>query len=89
MALVNVDIDLNDFDIDEIIDHLVRKLSRMKTQSPKEFQLIVEQFKNDLSVNLNVAKLPNKTLEDNFKHEHLFEIWDKYTSNQFEALLPK
>lgn len=82
MAYIEVDIDLDEFDVSDIVDFLERILSRNSKESDKK---IILQFIKD---NGGINSIVPKTLDDKMKVEHLTEIFSKYTLSQIETALP-
>jgi len=93
MAYVSVDVDLDDFDTDEICSELVR---RIKSYGSKQ---LTEKQKNELKdevselwhkLNFNVPsqqEIKIASLDDKMKLDFLATIWDKYNCWQLEERL--
>ena len=85
MAYVQVDVDIEDFDTDEVIDDLIR---RIKSHRAKEKLTDSQRAEIIKAMNIDFpAQLRIKTLDDVQKFEHLLKVWDKYNSYQFEDLI--
>lgn len=82
MAYVTVDVDLDDIDTDELVEELEKRLERKRTPE-SEKQMIL-----DLGNNSNLF-FKVETLDDKMKIEHLQKVFNKYSSKDFEALLPE
>lgn len=92
MAYIEVDVDLDEFDTDDIIDELKSrmKLTGRKAVSDSKIKEIVktaQQVLVELKREEEVV-LPSNTINDKLKMEHLERVWDKYTAAQIEQLLP-
>lgn len=91
MAYVSVDIDLDDIDNYELFKEAINRIKsygKLKASgNSKKMDEFIEEIKEFVK-ELNISSLPNKTLEDNMKFEHLEKIWNNYSSSQFESLMP-
>ena len=96
MAYIHVDIDVTEFDTDEILSEAIHRLNSHKKLSlrdqnyknelinmVKDLYEQLEFEKNDISETIEI-----KTLDDKYKLEHLSKIWNKYTPTDFENNLP-
>jgi len=86
MAYVEVEVDLDEFDDDEIFDEAILRINRAKKVSSKDklmqvLQPYIDEFAS--------AGLSIKTYDDKAKLEHISKIWDKYTSFEIEKLIPE
>ncbi len=94
MAYINIDLD--EFDSDEIIDEIIR---RLKVKPGDSFE-ISDKERKKLIAALSIKKPlfeydgidykgPKiETLEDQFKVDHFLKIFNKYTSAELEKLIP-
>jgi hypothetical protein len=99
MAYIEVDVDINEFCTNELIDELVHRLrsknQRLKKQVNKED---IEKVRKAIKVefvdlpeligNDSINGFELKTLDDKMKMEHLVQVWSKYTLSQIQYLLP-
>lgn len=79
MAYVHVEVDLDEFDTDELVDEIVQ---RLRAYGKKQLN---KKQKDDLKSQLE--DLPHQTLEDKMKVDFVLSIWNKYTSWQLEEKL--
>jgi len=86
MASISVDVDIDEFDDDEIFQAASERINTVKRNNVKRDKLIRDI--QPLMEELSFDQLPNKTLDDKMKMEHLMKVWDKYNSFQLEQLLP-
>lgn len=99
MAYIEVDVDLSEFDTNELIDELIYRLNnsraRLKKQVNKEDidkvkKVILHDFEDipELIGTESVDGFELKTLDDKMKMEHLVQVWSKYSLSQIQYLLP-
>lgn len=99
MAYIEVDVDLSEFDTNELIDELISRLNnsraRLKKQVNKEDidkvkKVILSDFSDipELIGSESVDGFELKTLDDRMKMEHLVQVWNKYSLPQLQYLLP-
>lgn len=93
MAYVQVDLDLDELETYDLVEEVVNRLKRGfgRQELSKEQKSELKEAVSDLNKQLNCVadmQLPNATLEDRMKIEHLQNVWGKYSSNQIETLLP-
>jgi hypothetical protein len=91
MAYVEVEIDIDEFETEEIVTELIRRLKTWKTKNvptDKQNERVLNELR-DLFRRLGGTgeTFPQKTLEDKMKAEYLKSIWDKYTAFQLEEKL--
>ena len=93
MAYVTVEVDMADINsyelVEEVCWRLTKKNSR-KSFSDEEKKQIKESFLllgESRSV-FNFKHIEVKTLDDKMKYEHLFFIFNKYSVEQIQNLLP-
>ncbi len=94
MAYVEVDVDLDEFDLDELVGAVLDKIdseqsrfSRMTDNQKAYYNKTINELKEALNIS-NGAGLIAKTLDDQMKLEHLSKVFSKYTSAQIEQMLP-
>lgn len=89
MAQISVEVDLDDFDNDEIITEIVYRIN-LRTGRRVLSEDQVRQLKLSLvGVPLADMGVKLKTLEDEIKNEHIMKVWNSYTSEEMETLLPE
>lgn len=74
-----IEIDLDDIDFDDLLDHLIDRIKTEKPYSPKENKL-VEKLAKELS-----AYSP-ENLADQMKMEYLLEIKERYSEAQLREM---
>jgi hypothetical protein len=80
---VDVDIDLSEFDTDEILSELIdRYKSKYTTESQKQE---IYEFAEEIVP----AKIKIVSLADKMKLEHIEQCFDKYSLDEIQALLTK
>ena len=92
---VDVDIDLRDFDIDELAEELYDRIQSHQQKSYNDekqlnrlLSLIIalhDQFFGDTE---DQHVLPVTSLSDELKSEYLQQVFDKYTLSHIESVLP-
>lgn len=92
MAYVNVDVDMSDFDTDELVDELVKRFQSTRVTKKLTAKQIgeIKRSVEDLLPFLNMGDykgVPNETLEDKMKRDAILSVWDKLTSFQIEERL--
>ncbi len=100
-ASVEVDLDdytdefLEDIDNDTLVDELCDRMTEIRShKSPRTFTSEHEKKLRELlgpvmeELGL-VNDIPNESVIDVLKLEHIKKIWDKYTLEQIEAALPE
>jgi hypothetical protein len=78
MAYINVDVDLDEFDLDDLLDELEDRYSY------KQNKETIEDFAKDL---LNVKVENNLSLIDQLKIDFLINNLEKISINDLESLL--
>jgi len=84
MRTIEVDIDLDEFDNEELIYEL-----NYRTLSPDDIESLSELIKDKVKVVEINSVLPTATLNDQLKLEHLIKVWSNYSVEQFYRLLPE
>ena len=93
MAYVTVEVDMADINsyelVEEVCWRLTKKNSR-KSFSDEEKKQIKESFLllGESRSLFNFKYIEVKTLDDEIKYEHLFLIFNKYSVEQIQNLLP-
>lgn len=94
MAYIEVDVDLDEFDTQDLVDEIVKRLkhdiSIRKKLTEKHIAALKESV-TELSAALkieNVHVISAQSLDDVMKINHLNEVWNKYTVSDFESKLP-
>jgi len=94
MAYISVDVELDEFDTDELVSEFCRRIKRngsRKSLSDEEKKMLKEsclELLESLSV-IPTKTIAVRTLEDEMKMEHLMKVFNKYTSFDMEKLLPE
>lgn len=90
MAYIEIDVDLSEFNDDEVIDELKYRI--VQTHYPDEdIKELLETIKDNKRYSKlfeDIDSLSIKTLDDKLKLEHLLKIWNDYTADEIENLLP-
>ena len=93
MSYITVDVYLDEFETEELIEEIVKRFKTFKTRkqvTDAQKQVMRDEF-TPLLQELNISLLPKikvLSLDDKMKYEHIASIWNKYTSSQIENLLP-
>lgn len=77
-----VDIEIEDFDQDEVVDHIC-DLIENDYLTKKEINQIKDALKSLSENEFNVV-----SLDDQMKYYHILSVFSKYTSAQVEQMLP-
>jgi len=91
MAYISIDVELNEFDFENILDYVVDevkyKVSKNGLRDSHKEKL--KKLFNEITTS-NLHDSPTKkSLLDEMKMEYLSKIFDKYTLQQIEAALPE
>jgi hypothetical protein len=87
MAYIEVDVDLDCFDTDDIVDELISRLKYQKGRkslTDKQKQEMSNEFLNLLPV----KGIEIKSLEDKLKFEHFANVFHRYSISDIENRLP-
>lgn len=87
MASISVDVDIDEFDDDDIFQAASERINIVKRNNVKRDKLIRDI--QPLIDELSGGQIPVKSLDDKMKIEHLMKVWDKYNSFQLSELLPE
>lgn len=93
MAYVEVDVDLSEFETSELVDELCDRISTQR-KSKKMTPVQIKNLKDELSALIEDFdlkfdnELPKDKLVDTMKYEHIVEVFNKYTLEDFERLIP-
>jgi phenylpyruvate tautomerase PptA (4-oxalocrotonate tautomerase family) len=92
MPYIQVDIELDEFDTDDLVQELTSRIkaSGRKRLTDKQKAELMEDLK-DLYRALGLADdsaISVKTLDDKMKIEHLSSVWNRYSSSEIEQRLP-
>lgn len=96
MPYIHVDVDLDEFDTDELITELIGRIkenSVRKGLPPEKLKTIMEAVLMDFAdilelTGLEYSVFPVKTLDDKMKVEHLSTVFEKYTLSHIQSVLP-
>jgi len=92
MPYIEVDVHLDDFELEDIADHLIDRLSGYKKnkllpQQNKRFISILEDLNKEFDLNQEEEPLFRvQTITDELKVKTLLELYNKYTLEQIEQL---
>jgi uncharacterized protein YacL (UPF0231 family) len=93
MPYIEVDVDIDQFDTDDIIDEARRRIDRLKSK-PKDLlfnKTAIEELMesiNKLPIKLNVKPFSGDTnLADQMKYEYLEELFPAFTESQFMEMV--
>ena len=89
MAYIEVDVDLDEFSTDDLVDEIIDRITKKQFCKDKQFNAehkkeLIEALSNSP---LSLSCSNGKSLEDIFKDELFEKIREKYTSSQIEAAL--
>jgi len=89
---IEVEVDLYEFDTDDIVDELVERITRSgrKQLTDKQKQQLLDSIQplfEELNT-LSEAGIKINTIDDEMKRDHIAKVWNKYTPIQFEQLIP-
>lgn len=88
---IEVEVDLSDFDDDDIMDEAANILSGLiknkSNRSAEKLKKLVQPFIDEFEEQEHNGLKVN-TLDDRLKMDHLLTVWHKYNSTQLETLLP-
>lgn len=91
---VDVDVDIDEFETDELVEEICRRLKRdigRRALTLKQKEELKNSYE-ELAIALRITpkeSIEVITLDDQMKYEHLFKIFHKYTTTQIETLLPE
>jgi hypothetical protein len=93
MPYIEIDVDLDEFDTDDLIEELSFRVKRIgkKGMTDKNKQAIKEPLMDLLTV-LNLTPddtIEVKTLDDKIKYEHIASVFEKYTAFELQSILTK
>ena len=91
MAYIEVDIDIDEFDTDEIVEELIRRIKKSVVKKPTKDQIqkVQTEFAEMMEFfGFSDDNITVNTLDEKMKIEHLKSVWGKYTSADIERLLP-
>ena len=84
MAYVHVDVDLDEFDLSDLISECNYRLEKAKKTNNKK---ILDAF-NELLVDKPKTNILIENVLDQMKYDHIVKVFSKYTLEQIETLLP-
>ncbi len=90
---VEVEVDLDEFDTDELVDELISRINRtwsreqLTDDQKKQLLESIEPLFEELSP-IAEAGIEINTIDDEMKRDHIAKVWNKYTPIQFEQLIP-
>ena len=93
MPYITVDVDLDEFDTDNLIEELSYRVKRIgrKGMTDRDKKAIEEPLR-DLVIAMNLmpdANIEVKTLDDKIKYEHIASVFEKYTASELQSILTK
>lgn len=92
MAYVQVDVDIDEFETNELVDELVKRFNTIRTSTQltnKQKSVIRDAVKEILPL-LGIGDhkgIPDSTLEDKMKRDVVIDAWERFTSYQMEERL--
>ena len=89
MPYVQVDIDLEEFDTDELCDEIINRINKGTRDHDKVKLDLLKSNLIDLFKEMNGLVLPYKSLWDRQKIQFLASIWDDYSPQEMEDKLKK
>lgn len=91
MAYIEVDIELDEFETEEIVRELKSRVGKYGRKGMGERQEIEfkKAIKDVIGEDAAPAVFPVESLDDKMKVEHLQKVWSKYTWAQVMDLLPE
>ena len=87
MPYISVKFDMFDIDTRDLVNEVCRRL-KGESKAHRITTIQLNQIIASINTINNEKPLPDKTLEDRLKTEHLQKIWEKYPSHIIEKLLP-
>lgn len=79
---VEVDVDLDDFDLEDVIEYVFKELQRTKQKEE------LKKFRELIGVEEHDGLIDIQSLDDKIKYEHLSKVFHKYTTDFIEKQLP-
>lgn len=91
MAYIDVEIDLDDFDDDDIFEEAILRLRRMRRSSPSEAQKeeireVIAEFNNVFNME-PAPEMKIETFSDKMKVDLLIPVYEKYSYQQIEEMV--
>lgn len=83
MATIDVEIDIDEFDTDEIVSETINRIgSKWNKVSDEQLKELRE------ALNIPNAHFRTPSLRESLKYEHLVEIFEQYSLEEIQELLP-
>ena len=93
MAYIEVEVDIIEFETHELVSELCNRINshnknkklteKQKKELLDELMPLVEEFEIETD-----KKLPKDRLVDTMKYDHIVEVFNKYSLEEFERLIP-
>lgn len=88
MAYISIDVDMREFETEDLVAEIVKRLGRKGKKALSGMQLkALATSLRELSLEIGVDALPVKSIDDQAKIEVLMKHWNTYTSAQLEEKL--
>lgn len=89
MASIEVDVDLENFDDEEVIEYAINRLLRLKSINQRKQLEQMKDILSDLFEYENDEKIFPVTLEDQMKLEHIRKVFQTYSLWEILNLIPE
>lgn len=83
MATIEIDVDIEDFDTEDLVNEIIYRKNKILKSSYLE-ELLLTFIKE----NCNIQPSEDTTLEEELKMEHLIQAYKKYSLQDIEKQLP-
>ena len=82
MPYINVDVDLDDFDIEDVVEYALESVGKLRKRNDhKRLNELKEYLEIDPTIKI-------ESLDDRLKMEHIEKVFHKYSTDYFEKQLP-
>ena len=93
MARIEVDVDIEQFETEEIVSELIHRIQpnrfkALKENQKKKLRSAISELRDELAVDIPEAAIEIRTLDDRMKYDHLVNVFSKYTIAQMQEALP-
>lgn len=82
MASITIDVDIDEFGTDDIVDEFIDRLGEMSDKQKKRARDAISKHP------LEAKSIAGPSIEDVLKKEHLDRVFEKYTLSHIESVLP-
>jgi hypothetical protein len=93
MAYIEVDVDLSDFETEDLLEEVLGRIGRMSrkglsdTEKESLKELILD-YADELKIAPSLTPTPISTVEDTMKMEYLMQAFSKYSLAELEQRIP-